>query len=118
MQYISSMQIPRRSHLRNRVQGFKSTSASLVPYSKILHLCYDVGTTPSTVISTMQSYFAYLSEGPEGLVKSCDIVLKLNGGASLPAHSHVLARFSPVFADMLDEGPLSGPLEGAGSMCR
>ena len=41
-------------------------------------------------------------------MKSCDIVLKLDGGASLPAHSHLLARFSPVFAGMLDEGPLSG----------
>ena len=67
-----------------------------------------MGTTPSTITSMMQSEFAYLSEGPEGLVKSCDIVLKLDGGASLPAHSHVLARFLPVFAGMLEEGPLSG----------
>lgn len=90
------------------VQGFKSKSACLVRYSQIFHQSYDIGTASSMVVSTMQGRFTYLAEGPEGLVNSCDRLLKLDDGTRLPAHSPVLARFSPVFAGMLDEGPLSG----------
>ena len=103
---------------RGRAHDFKFKSACLVPYSQILYRSYDMGTAPFTGLSKMQGRFAYLAEGPEGLVNSCDILLKLDDGTRLPAHSPVLARFSPVFAGMLDEGPLSGALERAGSMCR
>ena len=50
---------------------------------------------------------AYLAEGPEGLANSCDILLNLDDGTKLPAHSQVLARYSKVFSDMIDGGPLS-----------
>ena len=56
------------------------------------------------VINSASAYFA---EGPKSLASSCDIVLVLDNGVRLPAHSHVLARLSPVFSDMLDEGSLS-----------
>jgi len=49
----------------------------------------------------------YLAEGPEGLANSCDIILNLDDGTQLPAHFQVLARYSKVFSDMLDGGPLS-----------
>ena len=55
----------------------------------------------------MERAFAYLADGPKSLASSCDIVVVLDNGVRLPAHSHVLARLSPVFSDMLDEGPLS-----------
>jgi len=55
----------------------------------------------------MQTEYAYLAEGPEGLLRTCDVVLKLADGTGLPAHTHVLARYSTVFNDMLDNGPLS-----------
>ena len=55
----------------------------------------------------MESTYAYFAEGPKCLVNSCDILLKLDDGTKLPAHSPVLARFSPVFAGLLDGGCLS-----------
>ena len=60
----------------------------------------------------MESTYDYFAEGPKCLVNSCDILLRLDDhhhdGTRLPAHSHVLARFSPVFAGLLDGGSLSG----------
>ena len=50
----------------------------------------------------------YLSKGPPGLPNSCDILLKLDDGDELRAHSQILARCMPVFAGMMDGGPLSG----------
>ena len=49
----------------------------------------------------------YLTEGPKSLLNSCDILLSLDDGTELPAHSQVLARCSSIFANMLDDGPLS-----------
>ncbi len=49
----------------------------------------------------------YLDGKPEGFVKSCDVLLKLDDGSQLPAHSHILTLHSKVCADMLDDGPLS-----------
>lgn len=45
--------------------------------------------------------YAYC-EGHSGLLNSCDILLKLDDGSEIPAHSQILARCSGVFADMLD----------------
>ena len=53
-----------------------------------------------------QNKCVYLAEGPEGLANSCDILLILDDGTQLPAHSQVLARYSKVFSDMLGGGPL------------
>ena len=55
----------------------------------------------------MQTEYPYLAEGPEGLLRTCDVQLKLDDGTVFPAHTPVLARFSNVFNDMLDDGPLS-----------
>ena len=55
----------------------------------------------------MDGTIAYFAEGPKSLASSCDIVLVLDDGVRLPAHLPVLARLSPVFSDMLDDGPLS-----------
>ena len=43
------------------------------------------------------------------LLKSCDVLLSLddNNGGYLPAHSQVLARCSPVFRGMVNEGILA-----------
>ncbi len=49
----------------------------------------------------------YLKEGPKCLLISCDVLLGLDDGTKLPVHSHVLARCSSPFANMLDDGPLS-----------
>ncbi len=46
---------------------------------------------------------SYLGNRPQG---NCDILLKLDDGSMLPAHSQVLASL-PVFAGMLEEGLLS-----------
>ena len=50
----------------------------------------------------------YLDGTPETFAKSCDVLLRLDDGSELPAHSQVLARLSNVCASMLDDGPLSG----------
>ena len=49
----------------------------------------------------------YLAGGPKDLLDSCDILLKLDDGSELPAHSQVLARCMSVFSGMVAEGPLS-----------
>ena len=49
----------------------------------------------------------YLADAPEAFAKTCDVLLKLDDGSELPAHSQILARFSSVCASMLDGGPLS-----------
>lgn len=48
----------------------------------------------------------YLASGPHDLLNSCDVLLKLEDGTELPAHSQVLARCMPVFSGMVDGGPL------------
>ena len=49
----------------------------------------------------------YLKDCSKAFVKGCDVLLKLDDGSKLPAHSQILARHSGVFAKMLVEGPLS-----------
>ncbi len=49
----------------------------------------------------------YLDGTPDSFRKSCDVLLKLDDGSKLPAHALFLARYSKVFAAMLDDGPLS-----------
>ena len=56
---------------------------------------------------TMETNQCYLASGPQDLPNSCDILLELDDGTELPAHSQVLARCMPVFSGMLDGGPLS-----------
>ena len=74
--------------------------------------CGEVHATKIKLSITMQCDGEYLKEGPRSLLKSCDIVLQLDDGAELPAHSQVLARCSGVFSDMLDGGPLSSTSPG------
>ncbi len=51
----------------------------------------------------------YIEDHKEsGFVKSCDVLLKLDDGSELPAHSHNLARASSVCNAVLDDS-LSGP---------
>ena len=59
--------------------------------------------------------YSYLNGGPEHFVKVCDVLLKLDDGSELPAHSQMLARSSSGCADMLNDGPLShaSPLKKA-----
>lgn len=40
----------------------------------------------------MDAEYFYLHGTPESFVKSCDVLLKLDDGSELPAHSHYLAR--------------------------
>lgn len=49
----------------------------------------------------------YLAEGPQDLLDSCDVLLKLDDGSELPVHSPVLARCMSVFSGMVAGGPLS-----------
>ena len=49
----------------------------------------------------------YLANGPEDLRESCDVVLKLDYGTTLPIHSQVLARRMSVFSGMVAGGPLT-----------
>ena len=49
----------------------------------------------------------YLKEGPAGLLATCDILLSLDDGSQLPAHSQVLARCSSIFHGLVEEGILS-----------
>ena len=55
----------------------------------------------------MDGNLTYLDDCSEEFVRSCDLLLKLDDGSVLPAHSQILARYSGVFASMLDGGPLS-----------
>ena len=48
----------------------------------------------------------YLEAVPEGFGCGCDMLLELDDGSELRAHSQILARYSSVFADMLFHGPL------------
>ncbi len=48
-----------------------------------------------------------LKEGPAGLLATCDILLSLDDGSELPTHSQILARCSPVFNGLGEEGILS-----------
>ncbi len=51
---------------------------------------------------------AYVDDAPENFAERCNVLLKLDDGSELPAHSQLLARFSSVCADMhADDGPLS-----------
>lgn len=43
----------------------------------------------------------YLSNRPESFEKSADVILKLDSGDTLPAHSTLLSFHSDVFSDML-----------------
>ena len=52
-------------------------------------------------------FYTYLNDCPDDFVKSFDVLLKLDDGSKLPAHSQTLARFSGVCAGMLAGGPLS-----------
>ncbi len=49
----------------------------------------------------------YLEYIPKSYAKNFDVLLKLDDGSELPAHAQILARYSKVCADMLDDGPLS-----------
>ena len=52
--------------------------------------------------------YDYFDGIPDSFVRCCDVLLKLDDGVELPAHSQTLARFSKVCASMLDDdGPLS-----------
>ncbi len=64
-------------------------------------------TGQSSSISGMGTKYTYLHGKPESFVNSCDVLLKLDDGSKLPAHSLFLASHSRVCADMLDGGPLS-----------
>ena len=48
----------------------------------------------------------YLDDAPEGFKSCCDVLLKVDDGSELPAHSQILAKYSSVVADMLSDGPL------------
>ena len=60
---------------------------------------------------TMQaaSEHAYLGLTPESPPQTCNVSLKLDDGTILPAHSRVLAQYSPVFRDMFDSGDAGAP---------
>ena len=51
---------------------------------------------------------SYLDDTPDSFAQTCDVLLKLDDGSELPAHSQILAQFSSVCADMLNDGLLSG----------
>ncbi len=55
----------------------------------------------------MDAKYDYLDGKPEIFEKCCDVLLKLDDGSKLPVHSPILAQYSTVVADMLDDGPLS-----------
>ena len=55
----------------------------------------------------MDAKYEYLEGRPEGCLKSCDVLVKLDDGSELPVHSRLLALYSNVVADMCDDGPLS-----------
>ncbi len=62
----------------------------------------------SSPISAMGEECPYLRGAPKCFDKSCDVLLKLDDGSEVPVHSQILARYSSVCANMLDdEGPLS-----------
>ena len=63
--------------------------------------------------STMEQEHCYLKEGPEGLRQNCDMLLRLDDGSELPVHSSVLARCSPLFNGMANEGTLSRATAGS-----
>ena len=46
---------------------------------------------------------AYLIGGPAGFGTCCDILLRLDDGTELPAHTQILARHSKIFCDMLQD---------------
>ena len=58
----------------------------------------------------MEGSQPYLTDGPDDLVESCDVLLKLDDGKELPVHSQVMARCMPVFSGMVAAG---GPLSKA-----
>lgn len=61
----------------------------------------------------MEEEYCYLKEGPEGLRQNCDILLSLDDGSKVPVHSSVLARCSPLFNGMVNEGTLSRATAGS-----
>ena len=60
-------------------------------------------------------YLNAISGAPDGFEKTFVMLLKLDDGSELPAHSQILARFSTLFTDMLVDGPLvdASPLKKA-----
>lgn len=56
----------------------------------------------------MTTEYSYLNGVSDIFVNCCDVLLRLDDGSKLPAHTQLLARFSKVCASMLDDdGPLS-----------
>lgn len=88
-------------------------------HSKIRSILYmkDIESSLRMIIavlnSTMAQEYSYLKEGPEGLLENCDILLCLDDSSKLPVHSSVLARCSPLFNGMANEGALSKATAGS-----
>ena len=95
-----------------RVEIRKSVSKVLLDNSKIRSFLHTRRAESARHVirvqcSVMEEEYIYLREGPEGLCQSCDILLILDDGSKLPVHSSVLARCSPLFNEMANEGTLS-----------
>ncbi len=63
------------------------------------------------------SEHAHLALRPDSRPQTCDILLRLDDGTTLPVHSRVLAQHSMFFRDMLDLGD-AGPLSAASAACK
>ena len=83
---------------------------SVSPYRQNLQSLEQAVSRMSVASVTMGGSQPYLAMGPKGLLESCDVLLKLDGGSELPAHSQVLARCMSVVSDMMVAG---GPLAKA-----
>ena len=91
--------------LEDQVQGFSKEGCPTAPQA--LERCGVCVWWNLFGMIEMEENYGYLMEGSEGLFESCDILLILDDGSDLPVHSQVLARCSPLFHGMLNEGTLS-----------
>ena len=83
--------------------GYNSLRTDLIG-STTLVLPVLRSTKEGQAVRGMNKKYVYL---PENSAESCDVLLLLDDGSDLLAHSHILARESSLFADMLGDGLLS-----------
>ena len=91
LQVLTTLQIPSSEQAPKRFMSEQGSS---------------VASSPRSLIPSAE--YVYFDGIADSFVQCCDVLLELDDGSELPAHSQILARFSEVWASSLKKhGPAS-----------